>query len=101
MAQFAFALELVGNVENAARGEAGIDVAVEVDAVDAEEVDVVEVEEFKRSVEGFEKFLRIFKNDDFSLDNDLVAGQGGQNFAELNFGGAVGSGGFDVGDAKF
>ncbi len=101
VAQFAFALELMGDVEDAAGSEAGVDVTVEVDAVDAEEIDGVKVEELERSVEGVEEFFWIFKDDDFGLDNELFAGKLGKDFAELNFGGAVGSGGFDVGDAKF
>ncbi len=61
---------------------------------------MVEVEEGERSIEGFEKFGGAVFDDDFGLDDEAIAGQEGEDFSELNFGGAVGTGGFDVVDPE-
>ena len=64
--------------------------------MDAEEINVVEFEQGKRSIEGFEEVFRGIFDDDFSLDNQAIAREEGKNFAELDFGSAISSGGFNV-----
>ncbi len=72
-----------------------------VDAVEGEEVHVIELEFGQRIVEGFEKIFWIGGGGDFGLDDESVAGDGREDLAELDFAGAVAAGGFDVIDAEF
>jgi hypothetical protein len=51
-------------------------------------------------LEGFEEGCGALLDGDFGLDNQLLPGHQGQDFAELHLGGAIGAGGFDVGDAE-
>ncbi len=74
--------------------------AIQVDPVNAQQIDVVEVEERQRSIEGFEKVFGGVFDDDFGLDNQAIAGEERKNFAQLDFGGTVGTGGFDVSDPE-
>lgn len=99
----ALALELASGAEAsaAAIGAEGFlrDVVV-IDAVEGEEVDVVEAEAFEGFIEVFEEEGGVGLGDDFSLDDELFAGEGREHEAELAFRGAISASGFDVGDAE-
>ncbi|MFM2432642.1 MAG: hypothetical protein RLZZ511_3856 [Cyanobacteriota bacterium] len=59
----------MNHVEQATGSKAGFDVAIGVDAVDGEQIDVIEVEQLERSLEGFAEDFWGVGDDDFSLDD--------------------------------
>ncbi len=58
------------------------------------------MEKLEGTIEGGQKFFGGVFDDNFGLDDELVAGQLGQDLAELEFGGTIGAGGFDVINAE-
>jgi len=97
----AFFLELPGHVEAAAFADGPIQRFGVVDAVQTEQVHVIQPKIlhgfFKRGAE----FLWVGHRRNFGLDDDFFAGQFGQHIAKLHFRGAVAARGFDVVNAEF
>ena len=97
----AFFLELPGGFETTAGPNRPLECLIVVDAVEAEQIDVVQPEIAHGFFERLTEIFRVGGWSDFGLDDDFFAGQLWQHVAELHFRRAVAACGLDVVDAEF
>lgn len=100
VAAAAFALELARGFEAAAFAQRPVEVLAIVDAVEGEQVHVVEPQILHGLVEGAEEFLGRGEGGDLGLDDEFVALDLREHPAELHLAGAVAARGLDVVDAE-
>ena len=100
VAAAALALELARGFEAAAFAEGPVEVLAVVDAVEGEEVHVVEPQILHGLVEGAEEFLGRGEGGDLGLDDEFVALDLREHPAELHLAGAVAARGLDVVNAE-
>ena len=93
--------KLFCDVEAPAGADRLFEQLVGVDAVEAEQIDVIEAEVAHRLVEGLAELGGIGRRNDLRLDDDLVPWQLRKDPAELHLGSSVAAGRFDVVDPQF
>lgn len=96
----AFFLELTSDLQAAAATQREVEDLFIIDAMKAQQVNVIELQILHRLVERGQEFLRIGARADLGLDHHPLARQPRENFAKLQFGRPVTPRGFNVVDAE-
>ena len=97
----ALLLELARGIEASALFDGPIEQLPVVDPMERQQIDVIQLQVGHRFLERGEEVPGSSVGCDLGLDDDFVAGQGGEQVPQLHFGGAIAARGFNVVDAEF